>query len=113
MKKKTKLICAFRVICIPSIVFAQTLVRSEKYRQLNGDVVGFNFSSVNLGPVQSQLQCFQYCNSDDNCRGVGLVEETGEKKGLNCFMMKNESASQVASQEDVQIYIKGNTRKRF
>ena len=85
-------------------------MQSETYKQIKKNAGDSSFSLVNLGSVQNELQCFRHC-SDDNCGGVGLVEETGEKKGLNCFMVKNESASQVASQEDVRVYIKGNTCK--
>ena len=79
MKNKKKLICAFWVICIPSVVLVETLVQSESYKQIN--TADFSFSLVNLALVQNELRCFRHCNSDDNCRGVGLVEETGEKKG--------------------------------
>ena len=111
MKNKRKAICALWMICISSIVLAKTLVRSEKYQQLKGQDVDLSFSLVNQGSVQSKLECFRHCNSDDDCRGVGLVQETGEKKALNCFMVKKKSAGQVANQDlaGVRVYVKGNT----
>ena len=112
MKYKTKVICAFWVICIPSLILGETLVRSQSYKQINENAADFSFSLVNLGSVQSELQCFRHCNSDGNCCGVGIRQSTLEK-ALNCLVMKKESASQVTNQDlaDVQVYVKGNTYK--
>ena len=99
MKIKIKLICAVWVIYIQSVAF----VLSERYHRIKENDIGFSFSLVNLESVQSQLECFRHCNSDDNCRGVSLVQETN---GLNCFMMKKGSGNQDLA--GVQVYFKGN-----
>ena len=52
-------------------------VQSDEYKWVKENDINFSFSLVNLGSVQSELQYFRHCNSDDNCRGVGLVQEKG------------------------------------
>ena len=82
MTYKMKVICAFWVICFPSLILAETLVRSETYTRTKENDID---CSVNLRSVQNVFVT------------AILTTTVVETKGLNCFMM-NESTGHVANQ---------------
>ena len=85
------------VVCSPLIIMVST--QSEKYQQIHRSDPGFSFSRINLGLVRSKMQCTHHCNSDDDCAGVGLMEERQKDgKRLSCFMMKKEPDGDIADQ---------------